>query len=225
MIAYVDNKDKICKALLGYTSIEYENVIITPLRNIFENLRALSGMPKVNDDGFYSNFSFTIKSGMDVFVICIPQGMQAQDIMYALSKKKILFLGYAGSLTAQNNIGDIVEVDKAFICSGECISLSADMELKKVTVGYSPVLVGDLAEKFHSAARSLGCVAVDMETSYCAAAAAKNGNIFSSVLLISDIIGRTEFWELDIKDIECFTAGNKKLLKFVLEHYDRRKTI
>lgn len=221
MIAYADNKVKMCRSLLGYNSIESDNIIITPLRNIFENLRAFANMPELNDDGFYSNFSFNTSSGTNVFVICVPQGMQAQDVMYVLNRKRILFLGYAGSLKIQNHIGDIVEAKKAFTNSDESIALSLSTRLKKIIVGYSPVLVGELAEEFHSIAKSQNCDAVDMETAYCAKAAIKNENTFSSVLLISDIIGKTEFWELDDNDTICFASGNKKLIELALHHFDK----
>ena len=44
------------------------------------------------------------------------------------------------------------------------------------------------------------CDVVDMETSFCAETAVEKNNRFTSLLLISDIPGKINFWELSNRD-------------------------
>ena len=57
--------------------------------------------------------------------------------------------------------------------------------------------MGHTASHHCEKARLVGCQVVDMETVYCAYAAIQNMNRFTAHLIVSDIPGSINFWELN----------------------------
>lgn len=187
------------QTLISHISEEVEIVIITPILSAFKKLIDRLGCSEVVDCCFFHNAHFETQNGTKGIIIIIPQGIGAQDVMYALSDKDILFYGYAGSLTCKIPIGSIVEVNLALFVSeydSGRYEVNTIGKNSNVVCGYSPCLLGDLASKHCENSRQAGCQVIDMETVFCARAALINNNRFYSNLVISDIPSTINFWEL-----------------------------
>ena len=89
-----------------------------------------------------------------------------------------------------------MEVETAVNEENKNLQLVTTNTLRKVRCGYSPCLLGTMARNFCNFAKEMNCDVIDMETAYCAKTANKRNNKFTSLLLISDIPGLINFWEV-----------------------------
>lgn len=211
------------KILLANISDNCDVIIITPILSAFKKLIDKLGCTEINESCFFHNSTFTTKNGTHGMIISIPQGIGAQDVMYALSNKDIFFYGYAGSLTEEIPIGTIVEASSAIIVNenrDEKFRINTTGEYRSVISGYSPCLLGDLATKYCDESRKYCCQVVDMETAFCARAALKNNNYFYSKLVISDIPGSINFWEVDDNTKLYFKSECNEALDSIVLYID-----
>jgi nucleoside phosphorylase len=197
-------QSQIQKTLLGRLSNDIHVVVITPIISAFNKLKEKLNASEVNESGFFSNTCFQTKNGLTGMLVCIPQGIGAQDVMHAFSNVNVLFYGYAGSLVDDIKIGSIVEIGTAIDTEMTIFPLRYNGTYDQVICGYSPCLLGDIANRHCEQARLAGCQVIDMETVYCAYAATKNSNRFTAHLVISDIPGTINFWELTADDKAYF---------------------
>lgn len=186
---------KLEQVLLGHNVKDVDVVILVPLRSVYSLICHFLAEDILEYKGFYNNAIINI-AGKSVLVINIPQGIQAQDILTILSRKKILFFGYGGSLYKQYDVGKVFEVTIGVLPNGEKFYLNSTKAFPPVTGGYSPCMLGELAEYYCEISRNSQCHVVDMEIAYCASAAAQNKNIFTAWVMITDIPGEQNFWEI-----------------------------
>ena len=188
---------KIQKTLLGRPTTDIQVVVITPIISAFNKLNNKFKIFETHNDGFFQNSCFQTENGLAGMLISIPQGIGAQDVMYAFSNVDVIFYGYAGSLLKGVEIGSIVEVKTAIDPDRTHFPLKVTGAYRNVICGYSPCLLGHTASHHCEKARLVGCQVVDMETVYCAYAAIQNMNRFTAHLIVSDIPGSINFWELN----------------------------
>ena len=198
---------KIQKTLLGRLTNDIQVVVITPITSAFNKLSVKLQLFENHNNGFFHNYCFRTESGVVGMLINIPQGISAQDVMYAFSDVDIFFYGYAGGLVQDIDIGTIVEVKTAIDHDGIPLPLNVTGVHRNVICGYSSCLLGNMASYHCEKARLAGCHVVDMEVVSCAHAAIQNMNRFTAQLVISDIPGLKNFWELD-KDTKASFKQN-----------------
>lgn len=191
--------DKVQKALLGRPTTDIRVAVITPIESAFNKLNERLQTYESHNDAFFQNSCFRAENGATGMLIHLPQGIGSQDVMYAFSDTNIIFYGYAGSLLTDVEIGSIVEVKTAIDSDGTQFPLNVTNTYKGAICGYSPCLLGKMASQYSGKARLAGCHVVDMETVYCANAAIQNSNNFTAWLVVSDIPGKMDFWELNEK--------------------------
>ena len=207
--------NRITEALLGYSPQSVKNMIITPLRSVYKEI--LMHYPEsIEHKGFYESSEIVGTNGNSCLIICIPQGVQGQDICCISQKSRIVFLGYAGGLTNDISVGEVYEVDTAVTVEGDYVDLFCLTSLPRIKCGYSPSLLGTPAEQYTNLAKKSHCDSVDMETVYCAKASKENNHRFSSLLLITDKPGVNNFWELNSKEKMDIEAGKKKLVSIII---------
>lgn len=207
--------NKIITTLLGYSPQSVKKMIITPLHSVY--MKILQHYPKcIEHKGFYENAEIKGINGDSCLIICIPQGIQGQDICCISQKSRIVFLGYAGGLTNDIRLGEIYEVGTAVTTEGECVDLFCSSSLPKIKCGYSPSLLGTPAEQYTSMAQEFHCDSVDMETVYCAKASKDHNHRFSSFLLITDKPAISNFWELNSTEKKAIEVGTKRLIDTVI---------
>lgn len=198
---------KIQKTLLGRLTADIQVAVITPITSAFNKLNIKLQISETHNNGFFHNSCFQTENGLIGMLINIPQGISAQDVMYAFSDVDVIFYGYAGSLFKDIEIGSIVEVKKAINPDGIPFLLNVMGAYRNVICGYSPCLLGNMASHHCEKARLAGCQVVDMEIVYCANAAIQNMNHFTAQLVVSDIPGLINFWEVD-EDIKAYFKQN-----------------
>jgi purine-nucleoside phosphorylase len=210
--------EKICNTLLGRQDHDMAIILITPLVSVYENLHQILNCNEEINDCFYRNATFKLKYDTQGMLVCVPQGIQAQDLMFALKPKKILFFGFAGSLKQNLTIGSILEVSQVVDETGNVIILEKTEKFNQVVCGFSPCLLGDVALEHYSIACNFDCHVIDMETVYCAKAAKKNGHEFSSWLLVTDIPGLINFWEIEDFERNLINKAFKIALSSIQEY-------
>lgn len=183
MIHYASNK--ISKTLLGYYDEAIDFCIITPITGIYTSLINSLKIIANYETGFYKNCIAETKFGKCA-IIETPQGIQSQDAMHIFKNAKYIFLGFAGGINADFKVGEIIEANSAFDEFGNSYQLNPFLGFKTAAVGYSPALLGEIANQFQKRAEEFGCKIVDMETTYCAKVASKFGNRFSAFYVITD---------------------------------------
>lgn len=187
--------DEIRKIMLGHVAYNIELVIITPLKSTFKSLIETQEIEEIYEKAFFVNCIFKINEKKGLIVLA-PQGIASKDIIELFENTNILFFGLAGSLNPKFKIGDFVEVETAANEENKNLELVTTDTLRKVKCGYSPCLLGTMARNFCDFAKEMDCDVIDMETAYCAKTANKRNNKFTSLLLISDIPGLINFWEV-----------------------------
>ena len=129
-----------------------------------------------------------------------------------------MFFGLAGSLNNKYSIGSFVEVELAEDENGEITKLNTTGKKEKVKCGYSPCLLGKIEKKYCEFARKENCDVVDMETTYCAKTAIENNNRFVSLLLISDIPKKINFWELSDINYNKLKEARKDAINEIINY-------
>lgn len=207
--------------MLGHLAKDITFVILTPLESSFNKLVERLYIEYTYNNVFFKNCVFkTEKNNKKGLLILSPQGIASKDIIELFSNINILFFGLAGSLNKQLQIGSFVEVERAINERKENITLVTTGKYKKVKCGYSPCLLGNVAEEYCNLARVTKCDVVDMETSCCAETALENSNKFISLLLISDIPNVTNFWELSEIEQKKLKEARLNAIDKIIEYID-----
>lgn len=188
-------RDNIKKFMLGHLAENIGVIIITPLKSTYKKLKEKLDVKEKYENVFFENCIFDIKDSRKGIVILSPQGIASKDIVELFENNKIVFFGLAGSLNSKLPIGSFVEVDTA-IYQNNIVELTTTKDLKTVRCGYSPCLLGNIAKEYCKNAMNQNCNVVDMEVAVCAKTAKENNNQFLALLLISDIPGIINFWEV-----------------------------
>ena len=209
--------DKIKNIMLGHECKNIDIVIVTPLKSSYQKLIESFNVDCRYQKVFFDNCIVNVNN-KKVLIVFSPQGISSIDIIQLFFNKIILFFGLAGGINADFNIGDFVEVANAVDDQGNEIVLESINKFPKVKCGYSPCLFGEIAKTHCDNARKLNCDVVDMETAYCAKIASKNNNKFISLLVISDLPGQTNFWELNEQDIKNLKDSRLNAIEFILNY-------
>ena len=215
------NEEKIRLALLGRLPIGVKVAIITPIESIFDKFCYLLSSGEVNEKCFFKNAYFQTIKGTNGIIVHIPQGRCAQDVMYAFDGIQVLFLGYAGSLYSTILVGTVLEVEMAIESEKNQYELNMISDLKRVKGGYSPCMLGDVAYQYRKLAQDEGCHIVEMEIVECAKAAGKNQNLFSAFVVISDIPGIADFWNLTDDERILFNQRKSKLIRYIVNYVEK----
>lgn len=213
--------NNIKRIMLGHLAENITFVILTPLKSSFNKLIERLNIEDIYDNAFFKNCVFKIeKTNKKGLLVLSPQGIASKDIIELFSNINILFFGLAGSLNKQLEIGSFVEVQSAVNQRKENINLYTTGKYKKVKCGYSPCLLGNIAERYCNLARTMNCDVVDMETSCCAETALENSNKFISLLLISDIPNVTNFWKLSEEEQKKLKEARLDAIEKIIEYID-----
>lgn len=211
--------DEIRKIMLGHIPTNIAIVVITPLPSTFYKLTKRLDIEEKYDNGFFENCIFRLhKENKKGMLILSPQGIASKDIIELFSNIDILFFGLAGSLNNKYSIGSFVEVELAEDENGEITKLNTTGKKEKVKCGYSPCLLGKIEKKYCEFARKENCDVVDMETTYCAKTAIENNNRFVSLLLISDIPKKINFWELSDINYNKLKEARKDAINEIINY-------
>lgn len=211
--------NNIKRIMLGHLAEDITFVILTPLKSSFNKLIERLNIEDIYDNAFFKNCVFkTEKTNKKGLLVLSPQGIASKDIIELFSNINILFFGLAGSLNKQLEIGSFVEAKSAVNERKENINLFTTGKYKKVRCGYSPCLLGNIAERYCNLARTMNCDVVDMETSCCAETALENSNKFISLLLISDIPNVTNFWELSEEEQKKLKEARLDAIEKIIEY-------
>lgn len=208
-----------CRALLGRELIEPDAVIVTPIKSIYKKLISAYQSIDERTECFYRNALIDLPNlgaSRQILFVVTPQGIQAQDLMYVLSNTHIIHIGFAGSISEEFDIGDVTECTVAFTENCNSYNLTPLSRHPNCVCGYSPCLLGDVADSHVRIAKKLGCHLVDMEVAYCAMAAAQNHLKLSALLLVTDCPPSRGFWQLDDVDRGKMNAGLQKTLDTVI---------
>lgn len=196
MINYADINIEIKqwqRLFLGRTIGDISFAVVTPLYHAYRDLYLRSGCVKDYVDGFYYNADIVNHRERGI-LICLPQGVASQDVMYLFRSTPILFFGFAGGMNSSVKIGDIVTVNEAITDTSNLLRLSPLSNLPVVRGAYSPCFLGKPAALCQNAALEKQADVVDMELVSCAEACAENGNSLQALLIITDLPGKTEAW-------------------------------
>ncbi len=211
--------NRIRKIMLGHIPINISIVVVTPLPSTFYKLSEKLNIDEKYDNGFFENYIFRLpKKDKRGILILSPQGIASKDIIELFSNNNILFFGLAGSLNDKYTIGDFVEVEQVEDENGEITKTYTTENKKKVKCGYSPCLLGKIEKKYCDFARKENCDVVDMETVYCAKTAIERNNKFLSLLLISDLPKKINFWELSEIERNKLKKGRKDAINEIMNY-------
>lgn len=217
---FAGERDVQFRSLLGREPFSLDQVIVTPLQSIYARL--VDGASLSEAKGFYQNARLrtfgkgTFDSGNGL-IVCVPQGIQAQDILWVLPRCAVLFIGYAGSLSGVLEIGGIVEVVETLDEKGLVYPLETTKRYPGIRCGSSPCLLGVRAEECCQRGLAWGCCAVEMETAALAAAAEKNGQRLTAWLLITDAPGAVGFWEVDKPQRQAVNTAKRELVSAAVD--------
>lgn len=214
----MNNLSSVKNIMLGHLENNFDLVIMTPLKSTFEALIIQLGVTKIYDKCFFKNGLINYKD-KKILIVMSPQGIASKDIVELFSDTNILFFGLAGSLDLKYEIGEFFEVDKA-VYNSKIIDLSVSNKLKKVRCGYSPCLIGELADEYCDKARKNKCNVVDMEIAVCAETAKKKNNRFLAFVLISDMPHKVNFWEVTKELQKKISKERKNAIKKIIEYID-----
>lgn len=198
--------------LYGFDLDQVKSIILIPLSSIFENILNTFGGATCKNGGIYKSFIID-----KVLVVKCPQGIQAQDAIIPIKNKRILLVGFAGGFE-NALLGQVVSIEETCLPNGERIQIKSADHLQACICGYSPALLGDLAKFYQDLSKKNGCNVVDMEIAYCSKIAALNNNVFSAIVLITDLPGQIELWEKDKVNQEAIKDGYNRLCTFVGTH-------
>lgn len=214
----MNNLSSVKNIMLGHLENNLDLVIMTPLKSTFEALITQLGVTKIYDKCFFRNGLINYKD-KKILIVMLPQGIASKDIVELFSDTNMLFFGLAGSLDLKYEIGEFFEVDKA-VYNSKIINLNVSNKFKKVKCGYSPCLLGELADEYCDKARKEKCNIVDMEIAVCAATARKKNNRFLAFVLISDIPHKVNFWEVTKELQEKISKERRNAVKEIIEYID-----
>jgi purine-nucleoside phosphorylase len=186
--------------LLGHDIMDFDFVVLCPIPLIYNYICKNLRIKKSHESGFFRNASFEItfeSIKCKGLIVLLPQGIAAQDIFFVINAPKILFIGFAGGLNDTIPIGTIVEVSNAIDESGSKHKTKPMGLFKNCNCGYSPCLLGEKAKYYQNNANKYNCEIIDMETVYCVQAAHENNLELTVWLIITDMPGKYDFWEID----------------------------
>ena len=212
------NMNKIIETMLGHIPNNVSLVIITPLPSTFNKLSKRINIVEYYDSGFFENYMFKTTNNKIGMLILSPQGIAAKDVIELFSDTTILFFGMAGCVNNKYKIGDLVQVKEAMDKYKNNTKLHTTEKYPKVNCGYSPCLVGKIAQEHCEIARKNNCDVVDMETTYCAQTAVEKNNKLTALLLISDIPDTINFWELSDVQKKELKSGREKAIDEIIIH-------
>jgi len=215
---------KQCRVLLGHNDTDAALIVLTPLPAVYTQLKTYWPDNTEITDAFYRNTVFQTSGGGRCLLVCVPQGIQAQDILCALHGKRMLFFGFAGSLSVQWETGALLEVSSAADERGNCFPLEQTGQFPTVRCGYSPCLLGGVARQHCRTAASFACQAVDMEIAYCAAVAVENDHRLTAWLLVTDLPGTVDFWALSEVDKARLSQGYQCALNAIITFCEENPT-
>lgn len=210
--------NKIIETMLGHITNNVSLVIVTPLPSTFYKLSKRINTNKYYYNCFFENYIFKTANNKVGVLILSPQGIASKDIIELFSNTKILFFGMAGCVNSKYKIGDLVEVQEAMDKYKTNTILYTSEKYPKVKCGYSPCLVGKIAQEHCEIARKNNCDVVDMETTYCAQTAIEKNNKLTSLLLISDIPKVINFWELSDIQKKKLKIGREKAIDEMINY-------
>lgn len=208
----MNQKLKIQKFMLGHSVQDEQIVIVTPLKSTYKIMQETFKVTQLYDHSFFDNFCF-LYNGIRGIIILSPQGLSACDVIELFENKTILFVGLAGSLNKSLSVGEFVEVEQCIDEENNKEKLSGPQLFTLVSCGYSPCMIGSYQKKYFELAQKNKCDVIDMETVYCCKISQKNGNKFTSLLLISDIPEYKNFYELTEGDRRLLLLGRQNFLE------------
>lgn len=200
------DKREIQEAFFGRIIKDVSVVVLTPIHHLYVALFDNLHCGKESLEGFYRNACFK-KGEKKGLLICCPQGVAAQDVVFLFPNTQMIFVGYAGGMTDDILIGTPVEAEKAIFSSSEIYKLVCPGFFSKAIVSYSPCFLGKIANNAYSFAHNNGASVVDMETVHCARAAEDNNVRLTAFLLVTDIPNHTDVWHVDQFDKENIRKG------------------
>lgn len=210
------DKREIQEAFLGRIIEDVSVVVLTPIHHLYVALFNSLHCGKESLEGFYCNACFN-KGEKKGLLICCPQGVAAQDVVFLFPNTRMIFVGYAGGMTNDILIGTPVEAEKAIYSSSEIYKLVCPGFFSKAIVSYSPCFLGKVADNSYSFAHNNGASVVDMETVHCARAAEDNNVRLTAFLLVTDIPNYTDVWQVGQFDKENIRKGFRLILNSLNE--------
>lgn len=205
--------------MIGHSINNIKLVVMTPLKSTYKKIiKELNRNGESYEDCFFENFVYETKIGK-VMIVLSPQGLASNDIVELFNDTNFLFFGLAGSLNDIYKVGNFVEVEEAYYFN-EKTSLKLIGDYRKAICGYSPCMVGEISNKYCCDAKDKRCDVVDMETSICARTAKKHNDNFTSLLLISDMPGKYDFWKLSDEMKNNLENCRKKSIEIIIKYID-----
>lgn len=216
----MENKEEMYNILLGNNE-KYDIVVVTPIRSAYNKLKSLLECNSEQNNSFFKNAQFDAKDKRKGLLILSPEGIAAQDTIYMFKNIDIIFYGYAGSLDKSIEIGTKIEIHS--ILDNESNNIIKKLycvkqDYKKAICGYSPCMLGPLADKYSSTAKENGAQIVEMETVYCGKIALSNKCKFTAWVVISDMPGVINFWELKEQDKNKLKKARNEVINDIVNY-------
>lgn len=206
------------EALLGMAYAPVEWMILCPIRHMYEEIRRRTAPLRAETEGFM-RAQYIEQGAMalpgDGLLVATPQGPAASDPIFLGLARRILVLGFAGSLDPDIPIGEIVEATASVGPMGGGAATAPLGGFRTGCCGWSPSLLGPAAEKAVSDARENGANIIDMETAYCFEGARDSGADCSALLVVTDIPGHVDFFEITLRNKIKIREAEDALLRFL----------
>lgn len=220
----LNDSKKIIKTLIGDVPPK-ETAIITPLTEIYLEINSCFRVKDESDLGWWKSKICNVEEGLEVLVTKVPQGPPLIDYVIALNDrvKNLFLLGFCGGINQDLNIGDIVLSTEAFYEGNFEKSIfatnfvSSKISAKNVVSGRTGTSLSFLSEDFNFLRdmRKIGIIALDMETYFMY----KFCNLYdinaASLMIVSDVLGKKRFFELNRDDKHAIKSGIKKTINMV----------
>lgn len=200
---------------------EYSVVVVTPIQSAYNKLKNLLECNLERNNSFFLNAQFDAKNKRKGLLILSPEGIAAQDSIYTFKNVDIIFYGYAGSIDKSIEIGTKIEIHS--IVDNERNNIIKELfcikqDYKKAICGYSPCMLGPLANKYSNKAQEKGAQIVEMEMVYCGMIALLNKCRFTAWVVISDMPGIINFWELKEQDKNKFEKAKNEVINDIVNY-------
>jgi len=177
------NKEKARRVFLGSCEPLTSNLILTPISEIYKEIKKYYSVIK-ETKGWWYFLKLSIDSEQ-IAVIKAPYGSYIRDCLEVVNPKdvkRIIFLGYCGSLNQKLRIGDVV-IPKISVCQSSKIESPLKVKNRYVIAKSSHILLGaSILQKM----RKRGIDFLDMETYYLYKWGKKNNVSILPMLIVTD---------------------------------------
>ena len=208
--------DRIRKRFFGTSEIS-PVVILTPITALYD---IFESYPKVNETKGWWQQKEVVLNKKKTSLIKIPQGNSVIDVIESLDEiEKVIFMGYAGGLSNNVDIGNILCPHTALF---ENLSgyRTNTQNFNGYNVNEGKVMLTnsffEQDQQFIDMAKSNNVVGVDMETYLVYSRCNAKNILVDSFLIVTDLIDKKQFYMTTDEDLSLVDKSYKPLEELVI---------